>query len=47
MLLFKNNFCYYSTIISIITERDAFDTLVSHAPDKLNVVKTVSNPVYL
>lgn len=23
------------------TERDAFDTLLDHAPDKLNVVKTV------
>lgn len=23
------------------TERDAFDTLMDHAPDKLNVVKTV------
>lgn len=24
-------------------ERDAFDTLLDHAPDKLNVVKTVKN----
>lgn len=26
------------------TERDAFDTLLDHAPDKLNVVKTVMFP---
>lgn len=26
------------------TERDAFDTLLDHAPDKLNVVKTVRFP---
>lgn len=25
----------------MISERDAFDTLLDHAPDKLNVVKTV------
>lgn len=25
-----------------VTERDAFDTLFDHAPDKLNVVKKVS-----
>ena len=27
--------------VSIITERDAFDTLFDHAPDKLNLVKKV------
>lgn len=26
------------------TERDAFDTLFDHAPDKLNVVKKVTLP---
>lgn len=29
------------THLSLETERDAFDTLLDHAPDKLNVVKTV------
>uniref|UniRef100_A0A672H6Y4 Calponin-homology (CH) domain-containing protein n=1 Tax=Salarias fasciatus TaxID=181472 RepID=A0A672H6Y4_SALFA len=29
------------------TERDAFDTLLDHAPDKLNVVKTFADGVYL
>uniref|UniRef100_A0A4W4E7W4 Calponin-homology (CH) domain-containing protein n=1 Tax=Electrophorus electricus TaxID=8005 RepID=A0A4W4E7W4_ELEEL len=28
-------------------ERDAFDTLLDHAPDKLNVVKTFADGVYL
>jgi hypothetical protein len=28
-------------IISCFSERDAFDTLLDHAPDKLNVVKKV------
>lgn len=34
---------YMFIIINIILfpERDAFDTLLDHAPDKLNVVKTV------
>ena len=31
----NNLFCLFST------ERDAFDTLFDHAPDKLNVVKKV------
>uniref|UniRef100_A0A3P9MY83 Parvin, alpha a n=1 Tax=Poecilia reticulata TaxID=8081 RepID=A0A3P9MY83_POERE len=30
-----------------ITERDAFDTLFDHAPDKLNVVKKFADGVYL
>lgn len=32
-------FCFFSP-----TERDAFDTLFDHAPDKLNVVKKVIRP---
>lgn len=28
-------------ILLSFAERDAFDTLLDHAPDKLNVVKTV------
>ena len=31
------------TYFSLCTERDAFDTLFDHAPDKLNVVKRVSS----
>lgn len=31
----------FVTDLSVATERDAFDTLLDHAPDKLNVVKTV------
>ena len=30
--------------ISSLSERDAFDTLFDHAPDKLNVVKRVGIP---
>lgn len=29
-------------ILILITERDAFDTLFDHAPDKLQVVKKVN-----
>lgn len=28
-------------------ERDAFDTLFDHAPDKLEVVKKVKTPTYI
>ena len=33
------SYCIY---LHIISERDAFDTLFDHAPDKLNLVKKVS-----
>lgn len=29
-----------------LPERDAFDTLLDHAPDKLNVVKTVKKDTF-
>lgn len=32
---------HVSTLPRVPTERDAFDTLFDHAPDKLNVVKKV------
>ena len=34
---------FYSSVlfVFILSERDAFDTLFDHAPDKLNVVKKV------
>lgn len=31
----------FELIFFLTTDRDAFDTLLDHAPDKLNVVKTV------
>lgn len=34
--------CYVCSDIGVKFERDAFDTLFDHAPDKLNVVKKVS-----
>uniref|UniRef100_A0A4X1TRD7 Parvin alpha n=2 Tax=Sus scrofa TaxID=9823 RepID=A0A4X1TRD7_PIG len=36
-----------STSLSSFSERDAFDTLFDHAPDKLNVVKKFADGVYL
>lgn len=32
------------TLFCVSAERDAFDTLFDHAPDKLSVVKKVSAP---
>ena len=45
-ILFNSNKCeiintIITTILKIFTERDAFDTLFDHAPDKLNFVKKV------
>uniref|UniRef100_A0A3B3RY36 Parvin beta n=1 Tax=Paramormyrops kingsleyae TaxID=1676925 RepID=A0A3B3RY36_9TELE len=36
-----------SHIFTFLPERDAFDTLLDHAPDKLNVVKMFADGVYL
>lgn len=47
MCLNKCLFCIWTTaaqdinISECFSERDAFDTLFDHAPDKLNVVKKV------
>jgi len=35
------SFAVYIDILCMSVERDAFDTLFDHAPDKLNVVKRV------
>uniref|UniRef100_A0A8C0AU87 Parvin alpha n=1 Tax=Buteo japonicus TaxID=224669 RepID=A0A8C0AU87_9AVES len=38
---------YYINLSECFSERDAFDTLFDHAPDKLNVVKKFADGVYL
>lgn len=35
------NYMLYCMVYVSVSERDAFDTLFDHAPDKLNVVKKV------
>uniref|UniRef100_A0A4W3GI68 Parvin, alpha b n=1 Tax=Callorhinchus milii TaxID=7868 RepID=A0A4W3GI68_CALMI len=37
----------YCVIVPSLSERDAFDTLFDHAPDKLSVVKKFADGVYL
>lgn len=32
------------SLLHVVAERDAFDTLFDHAPDKLNLVKKVTPP---
>lgn len=33
------------SLLHVVAERDAFDTLFDHAPDKLNLVKKVTPPL--
>lgn len=37
----STNYMLYCMVYVSVSERDAFDTLFDHAPDKLNVVKKV------
>ena len=46
------NYCtgiveYVQAFYLFFTERDAFDTLFDHAPDKLNLVKKVRDNILL
>ena len=53
MCLSKGLFCIWTTaaqdinVSECFSERDAFDTLFDHAPDKLNVVKKVGRFLFL
>lgn len=43
LVIFPKTFPFISLTMLYFTERDAFDTLFDHAPDKLNLVKKVIN----